>query len=136
MAAVSADEVIAVGTQSSNGTRAKTLVERWDGTTWGVVSSPNPSPQQFNVLHGVSATPTDGVWAVGTVEKQIGSSLFPELILHWNGRRWAIHPGALVDYSDDLMAVDVVGSHRFAVGARTSESGGDFNHILAEDSCS
>jgi hypothetical protein len=137
VSASSAGDVIAVGTiaHRANGSQSRTLVERWDGTSWRVVPSPNPSPKNYDSLHGVSVSATDGIWAVGRTENPNGNALFQELILHWSGTSWAVAQGPAFDFDDDLMGVDVVGSHRFAVGSHTSENGGDFNHVLAEDSC-
>lgn len=62
----SANNAWTVGTyvtgQSSN---QFTLIEHWDGTSWSVVSSPNPGAQ-FNWLMGVTRVPgTKQIWAVG-----------------------------------------------------------------------
>ena len=42
----------------------RTLTERWNGTKWAVVPSPNPSPLD-NVLFGVDALSAASAWAVG-----------------------------------------------------------------------
>src|SRR5438045_3759365 len=43
----------------------QTLIERWDGTTWTIVPSPN-RPQGNNYLQGVAAAAPDDAWAVGS----------------------------------------------------------------------
>jgi hypothetical protein len=45
---------------------SRTLTEQWNGTQWSVVQSPNRG-SDHNELFGVTATPTDTLWAVGTV---------------------------------------------------------------------
>jgi hypothetical protein len=47
--------------QSGSGT----LTERWNGSQWVIVTSPNSGPSQ-NELFGVAATPGGTLWAVGT----------------------------------------------------------------------
>ena len=54
--------------------RTLTLTEHWNGTTWSVIPSPNPSTS-LNFLAGVAATPRSGLtWAVGTFYNDSGSS--------------------------------------------------------------
>ena len=92
----------AVGfTETNSGSSLpKTLVERWNGTTWAIVSSPNPSGRSFPSLSGVScASPTDCV-AIGYKFNltSIENVAITPLAEHWNGTKWAIvaitNPGA------------------------------------------
>jgi hypothetical protein len=62
----------------------KTLIERWNGTCWSVVSSPNPAPFA-NSLLGVAATGPNDVWAVGW---KISDQGLRSLILHYDGTAW------------------------------------------------
>ncbi len=44
----------------------QSLIEQWNGTSWSVVASPNPSAGQ-NILDAASADPSSGqAWAVGS----------------------------------------------------------------------
>src|SRR5436190_22390541 len=52
VAAVSANEVWAVGAYSNTASVSQTLIERWDGTSWTVVPSPNVGAGD-NYLEGV-----------------------------------------------------------------------------------
>jgi hypothetical protein len=61
--AISADDVWAVGWTGGN-SGPITLIEHWNGSTWSVVPSPNPSATD-NHLWGVTALATNNVWAVG-----------------------------------------------------------------------
>jgi hypothetical protein len=85
MQAVSADcatDVWAAGwSRDATGTFS-TLVERFDGTAWSVVPTPNPGVNG-NLLYGIFARSGDDVWAVG---QRVGASGPDQaLILHWNG---------------------------------------------------
>src|SRR5205809_597713 len=70
--------------QDFSSLKSTTLVEKWDGTRWRIVPSPNPGgADQPNELNAVDAASPTAVWAVG-------GAGFPErgLILRWNGLRW------------------------------------------------
>jgi hypothetical protein len=43
---------------------SRTLVERWDGSAWQVVRTPNPDPS-YNVIDGLVGTDAKHVWGVG-----------------------------------------------------------------------
>jgi hypothetical protein len=43
----------------------QTLIERWDGISWTIVSSPNTNPAQSNVLYNVQCAAPWDCWAVG-----------------------------------------------------------------------
>jgi hypothetical protein len=65
-AAVSSIDVWAVGqfTDPNTGTTT-TVIEQWNGTTWSVVTNPNPSASDNN-LNAAAADPASGQsWAVG-----------------------------------------------------------------------
>jgi eukaryotic-like serine/threonine-protein kinase len=90
VAAASASSAWAVGCASATpGPCAKTLILRWNGTTWTHV--PSPSPGIGGWLMGVTATSADSAWAVGGTESS-GGFVHP-LILRWNGTTWTQVPG-------------------------------------------
>jgi hypothetical protein len=84
LAVISADDVWAVGDRAAG---ANTLIIHWDGSAWSRVPSPSPE-NHSNYLHGVSATSSTDVWAVGS------SGYSDGLIAHWDGRSWSVvaHP--------------------------------------------
>jgi len=65
-------------------TSRKTLIQRWDGTSWRIVSSPNPATLS-NSLLGLAAVDSNDIWAVGW--KSSGDGL-RSLVLHYDGTRW------------------------------------------------
>jgi len=76
----------AVGeTGSATGTKTKTLILRWNGTSWSRV--PSPTPAGGATLYGVSVTSARSAWAVGWAYRG-GKTL----ILHWNGSAWSRVP--------------------------------------------
>ncbi|MDP9331956.1 MAG: hypothetical protein M3Q30_01395 [Actinomycetota bacterium] len=82
---------VAVGNASSmfdNPTPNFGFVERWNGTSWTTVSSPNPTTG--SVLDGVSCTSATNCFAIGyVVDLNSGQPTFT-LVERWNGARWAI----------------------------------------------
>ena len=86
--AVSDGDVWAVG-QYYNGTNPyQTLVERWNGTAWSVVASPNITTTANNFLRSVAVVSASDVWAVGYYYSGFNPAL--TLVEHWNGTAWSI----------------------------------------------
>ncbi len=84
VAALSTDKVWAVGYSVQGTTKStlvkQTLIERFNGTAWHIVTSPDVGTGD-NVLTGVAAISAKNVWAVG-------SSPLGALVLHFDGMRW------------------------------------------------
>jgi hypothetical protein len=97
VASDSSTDVWAVGTRRGPGSTARnrTLVERWDGTKWTIIPSPN-GPFRNSDLTGVTAIAPDDVWAVGSTWDPDPVGQVQELhrsrplILHWDGTRWSV----------------------------------------------
>jgi hypothetical protein len=74
------------------GNHYQTLTEHWDGSSWRVLSSPDPGGAgQDNVLTAVTATSGSDVWAVGRYAGGDGQPLVP-FAMHWNGGSWTEIP--------------------------------------------
>jgi hypothetical protein len=89
VSAASAKDVWAAGQQLGAALPYTTLTERWDGTAWSAVPSPNgttsTSGLNVNFLSGIAAiSPADAI-AVGWVQ----TSTYHVLILQWNGKTWS-----------------------------------------------
>jgi hypothetical protein len=92
--AVSSSDVWAVGYSATNPPEQSfrvTLVEHWNGSSWSLIPSPNPTPPLSggpvsNELYGVAAVSANDVWAVGT-SQDFGAG--KTLIVHWNGSTWS-----------------------------------------------
>jgi len=94
VAVVSACNVWAVGTATSDPGGAQTLIEHWaGGSSWTVAPSPDPG-SAGNHLTGVGAiSPTD-IWAVGWFTSDASDSAKDQpLIEHWDGSSWTVVPG-------------------------------------------
>ncbi|HKZ76029.1 MAG TPA: hypothetical protein VJ259_05140 [Actinomycetota bacterium] len=110
--AVAADDVWAVGGFGPPDAPSSTLVERWNGTIWFVVASPNDGTT-VNVLNAVAAAAPDNVWAVGRSSSGAGDR---PLVEHWDGERWSVSPVA-VPGGGVLHGVAAVGRNVWAVGS-------------------
>jgi hypothetical protein len=84
-AAPEGGDVWAVGWFRRPSEASHTLIERWNGTQWSIVPSPNPSAGG-NYLQAVAFASTSEGWAVGDSQDpsvdQVG------LLIRWNGGSW------------------------------------------------
>ncbi len=79
------------GSEVEGGVMVKTLTQRWNGTLWAIVTSPNTSTTEFNWPSAVTCVSASDCWVVGSAA---GSSATQTLIERWNGTSWAIVPSA------------------------------------------
>jgi hypothetical protein len=89
VSAVSSADAWAVGGYETSGKIFKTLVVHWNGTRWAQVPSPNPGGTQGSGLSAVSASSPTDAWAVGGI---VVDNVAKNLVVHWNGTRWAQVP--------------------------------------------
>jgi hypothetical protein len=85
----------AVGNYKESTGYNKTLVERFNGTSWSVQTSPNPAESKGGFLLGVSCTSSTSCIAVGrNVSALIPGTQLPEeqrtLVEAWSGSEWQI----------------------------------------------
>ncbi len=110
-------DVWAVGDALPSSGPAKTLVERWQGAQWRTVpSADRPSADSF--LNAVVALSASDAWAVGLSRSPGGAAR--TLVLHWDGRRWAITASPNAGPGDNsLVSVAAVSARdAWAVGYR------------------
>lgn len=87
-----AGECWAVGYRTEPNSIKHTLIERWDGSAWSIVGSPNTSDTLSNELSGVACAQPGDCWAVGTHSQ--GGNTGQTLILRYDGSAWSISPSA------------------------------------------
>jgi hypothetical protein len=85
IAAVSANDIVAVGTAQTlnrfgSPLQTSTLIEQWNGTSWSIVRSPNPSTSG-NFLNAVTVLNDGTVVAVGFQENDNFRAVFTPLIV-------------------------------------------------------
>ncbi len=87
----SASDCWAVGSYFSGGAvdRSQTLIERWNGTSWNIVTSLNTSPAQNNYLTNVTCASASDCWAVGYYASELA---YQTLVERWDGISWTIVP--------------------------------------------
>jgi hypothetical protein len=112
-----AGDVWAVGVAMPSGGPARTLVERWQGGAWRTVPSPNRRTGG-SFLNAVVALSASDAWAVGLSRSPGGPAR--TLILHWDGRRWAITGSPNAGPGDNALVSVAATSPRnaWAVGYR------------------
>ncbi|PYL17838.1 MAG: hypothetical protein DME30_05420 [Verrucomicrobia bacterium] len=126
---MSASDCWAVGTSFAAGAVTQTLIERWDGTAWTIVSSPNAGVAQGNFLYGVTCVSTSECWAAGYYN---AAGAAQTLIERWDGTSWAIvsSPNTSTTRNNFLYGVTCVSaSECWAVGGHYT---GSVNQTLIE----
>jgi hypothetical protein len=67
------------------------LAERWNGKTWHIQATPNPSDDNDGLLSGVSCTSASACIAVGSYSQDpTGGDFEGTLAEGWNGKTWAM----------------------------------------------
>ncbi len=66
-----------------------TLVERWNGSAWSIVPSPNVSDAIDSGLSGVACATATSCFAVGSSYTEVRNDT---LVEHWDGTSWSIEP--------------------------------------------
>jgi hypothetical protein len=116
--AISADDAWAVGYTATDSGVYKPLTMHWNGSTWSVVTSPDPDGDSG--LQAVSAGSADDVWAVGQTDQcGHGGSSCTTVAMHWDGTSWTtastVNPSS--SYLNSLLGVAVIsGGDVWAVG--------------------
>jgi hypothetical protein len=81
----------AVGNYNNASGTQVTLAERWNGTSWSVQTTPNPTGGTASVLSGVSCTSSSACTAVGNAYTGgFPSSTDSSLAEVWNGSSWSV----------------------------------------------
>ncbi|HYO48500.1 MAG TPA: hypothetical protein VEW94_01510, partial [Chloroflexia bacterium] len=104
------DDAWAVGYQGESHLARRTLIMHWDGTSWSIIPSPNPS-SAGNALFEVDGISTNDIWAVG-------GSTESALTLHWDGVTWGVVPSPKAGEYSNLEAVAAISADDvWAVGS-------------------
>lgn len=113
VAAISTNDVWAVGYSFTSNGAPQTLTEHWNGTSWGIVPSPSVGTGD-NYLNGVAAVSTNDVWAVGDYYSM---GFFHGLIEHWDGTSWSVVTAPSMGSGNHLQGVAIVSQNNvWAVG--------------------
>ena len=126
----SASDCWAVG-YYDNGSNSQTLIERWNGTSWSIVTSPNNGSTQNNVLNGLKCLSASNCWAVGYYHN--GGGYDQTLIEHWNGTSWSIvtSPNSSSTQNNQLTSVTCPSATQ-CWGAGSYINGSGYNQTLIE----
>lgn len=127
VAAVSANDIWAVGAYTPTADVTLPLIERWDGTAWRTVASPSLAGVMESELRGIARIPgTNQLWAVGYALRGPRPAYEQALIERWNGTVWQVVAGpALPDgaYGGQLNGVVALSAaDAWAIGSYTSSN--------------
>lgn len=107
-----ANDLWAVGGQSSSSTTDSTLTMHYDGTSWTYVASPTPD-LSANLI-GVRYAASNDVWAVGGAAYSApatANELDHTVIEHWDGNSWRQVRSPNPSNHQDLFDVALAGSN-------------------------
>ena len=108
----------AAGNSTSPGGYDRSLLEHWDGSSWSIVPTIDPSAYQ-NDLNGVVAIAANDVWIVGVYTTDASATLVIGYAQHWNGSGWTGYTFQVVPgnpFSDILAVTATSSSDVWAVG--------------------
>lgn len=124
VACSSATACTAVGDYFPSSGEPRTLAERWNGTTWSVKSSPNPTGSTDTQLEAVACSSGNACTAVGSYFSS--SDVTEALVERWNGTDWALqsspHPAGMSSFLGGVACTS--STVCTAVGVIYSTSGG------------
>jgi hypothetical protein len=90
---ISATTCTAAGFYGTSTGDTLTLAERWNGTSWAIQSTPNPTGAKTSRLRGISCTATNACSAVGETITPSGTPV-TTLAQTWNGSTWLLESSA------------------------------------------
>src|SRR5215831_13280874 len=127
----SASACTAAGGYGNSTGEIVSLAERWDGVTWRIQATPNPSGAQVSFLGAVSCRSASACTAIGSSTGSLNTPV--TLGERWNGTRWAIQstPNRVGAAASGLFSVACTSPRScMAVGGTSSFS--DIGGFLAE----
>jgi hypothetical protein len=131
VACTSSNACTAVGGYDNSSDVEVTLAEAWNGTSWSIQTTPNPSGAEASVLSAVACTSVSACTAVGDYTDSSGTQ--DTLADVWNGTSWSIEttPNPTGEGYDTLSGASCIsGGACTAVGAYTDSAG--YSTTLAE----
>ena len=130
VAAITTNDVWAVGAYSKTQNTHQPLIEHWNGTKWSVILSPSPD-LSANLLYGVTAISAQDAWAVGNYFSRTNGAE-ETLIDHWNGTKWTVasnpNPSSSENGLNGVTAVSA--SNVWAVGQYIPNGGGNTEPLI------
>jgi hypothetical protein len=113
----------AVGSYDNSTGTQLTLVETWNGTTWAIQPTPNPTGSRHSSLSGVSCTSATACTAVGSYDNSTGTQL--TLAETRSGTTWAIQrtPNPQPSKGTQLLVLELSGVSCTSATACTAVGG-------------
>ena len=102
-------------------------MEHWQGRAWRIASSPD-RPPGGSFLNAVVAVSASDAWAVGLSRSPGGPAR--TLIMHWDGRRWAITASPNAGPGDNSLVSVAAASARDAWAAGYRDAGGVYRSLV------
>ncbi|GAB3399947.1 carboxypeptidase-like regulatory domain-containing protein [Flindersiella endophytica] len=92
----------AVGRADGGGQETRTMLQRWNGTTWSQVTAPTLPDGRVAALNAVDGTGPNDVWAVGAASTRDDFGADKTVTMHWDGQSWTVVPSPDLGFLDDV----------------------------------
>src|SRR5215469_10598820 len=100
-----ANSCMAVGGYTKASGAGVTLAERWNGTSWRILPTPNPARATISALFGVTWSTLTACTAVG---QAIIGGASQALAERWDGTRWRVQPTPTLSQGGGLNGVSCI----------------------------
>src|SRR5262249_38954457 len=92
ISAAAANDVWAVGSQSSEGNSTQGLIEHWNGSAWNALPAPDAGKVdvQLNAVAAVSGSDAFAVGTATTYSDGTTPTIQRALVEHWDGKAWSV----------------------------------------------
>ena len=117
----------AVGAAGDSPVTPRTLIEQWDGTSWTIVASPNPSgTNTFPDLSDVACPSATACYAAGYYTQ---GRTMKSIIERWDGAKWSMVTSPDVEADITHLACPTA-TDCFAVGTAHKDANGAFHNVV------
>lgn len=119
VAAISPNDVWAVGQYGGREVVSRPVLEHWNGTSWS--ADVRPDAERGKHLTAIAGISSNDVWAVGNFN--IGGGINHTYIEHWNGSSWTVVPSPNPSGTMNLLksVVAISSNDVWAVGTTQAE---------------
>jgi hypothetical protein len=121
---VATSECVAVGDYTNESDVGQTFAERWNGSSWSLMSTPDYTNNTNNELKSVSCTSATSCTATGEYAEREGAGGRP-IVEHWNGSTWTLQSVPTPPGSEENALVSVsCASNTECIAVGNASSGG------------
>jgi hypothetical protein len=127
---ISESACMAVGNFKSGIWSSKFLAERWNGSSWSVVSSPAPAKEGYAALRSISCLSASSCVAVGSNAAPFSPTAETTVVHAWNGTAWSAQTSLNPETFSSLAGVSCSAATACTAVGQTGPKGGDSSNTV------